>query len=172
MSLAIGASPYFTDYGNKFANNPQSIVNADFRTQEDVKGNTTAGVREKKLEGVKECQTCKNRKYQDGSNDGGVSFQSPTKVDPRAAGAKVRAHEQEHVTRNAAKAEREDRKVVASSVRVFTAICPECGKTYISGGETRTTTMNDKNKNDNKEEDNGINKATKKEAVPGLELSV
>ena len=28
-----------------------------------------------------ECQTCQNRKYQDGSDDSGVSFQTPTRVD-------------------------------------------------------------------------------------------
>ena len=39
-----------------------------------------------------ECQTCKNRKYQDGSDDSGVSFQNPTRVDPKAAGSAVRSH--------------------------------------------------------------------------------
>ena len=80
------------------------------------------------------CETCEKRKYQDGSDDMGVSFQTPTRVDP------VRGHEQEHVVREQAKAQREDRKVVSQSVTLHTAICPECGKTYISGGTTRTTT--------------------------------
>lgn len=87
-----------------------------------------------------ECQTCKNRKYQDGSDDSGVSFQTPTKVDPKAAGTAVRSHEQEHVSRNQAKAEREGNKVVAQSVTIHTGICPECGKVYVSGGTTRTVT--------------------------------
>ena len=43
------------------------------------------------------------------------------------------AHEQ-------AKAQREDRKVVSQSVTLHTDICPECGKSYISGGTTRTVT--------------------------------
>ena len=46
----------------------------------------------------------------------------------------------EHVTREQAKARREDRKVVSQSVTYHTAICPECGKTYVSGGTTRTVT--------------------------------
>ena len=87
-----------------------------------------------------ECQTCKNRKYQDGSDDSGVSFQTPTRVDPKAAGAAVRSHEQEHVSRNQAKADREGKKIVAQSVTIHTGICPECGRVYISGGTTRTIT--------------------------------
>ena len=87
-----------------------------------------------------ECQTCKNRKYQDGSDDPGVSFKSPTNVAPEQAASAVRGHEMEHVVREQAKAQREDRKVVQQSVTLHTAICPECGDVYISGGTTRTTT--------------------------------
>lgn len=87
-----------------------------------------------------ECQTCKNRRYQDGSDDSGVSFQTPTRVDPRAAASKVRSHEQEHVSRNQAKAEREGNEIVSQSVTIHTGICPECGKVYVSGGTTRTVT--------------------------------
>lgn len=86
------------------------------------------------------CQTCEQRKYQDGSNDMGVSFKTPTRIAPESAGAMVRSHEQEHVSRERAKAEREDRRVVSQSVTLHTDICPECGKVYISGGTTRTTT--------------------------------
>ncbi len=87
-----------------------------------------------------ECQTCKERKYQDGSNDPGVSFKTPTNVAPEQAAAAVRGHEQEHVVREQAKAQRENREVVSQSVTYHTAICPECGKVYISGGTTRTST--------------------------------
>lgn len=87
-----------------------------------------------------ECQTCKERKYQDGSNDPGVSFKTPTNVAPEQAAAAVRGHEQEHVAREQAAARREGREVVSQSVTYHTAICPECGKTYVSGGTTRTST--------------------------------
>lgn len=86
-----------------------------------------------------ECQTCKNRKYQDGSDDSGVSFQTPTKIDPKSAAAQVRGHEQEHVVRNQAKAERDGDEIVSQSVTLHTGICEECGRVYISGGTTRTT---------------------------------
>ena len=90
-----------------------------------------------------ECQTCKERKYQDGSDDPGVSFKTPTNISPDQAASAVRGHENEHVVREQAKAQREDRKVVSQSVTYHTDICPECGKVYVSGGETRTVTKAD-----------------------------
>lgn len=89
-----------------------------------------------------ECQTCKKRKYQDGSDDPGVSFKTPTNVDPRLVQSAVRGHENEHVVRERAKALQEDRKVVSQSVSYRNAICPECGKVYLAGGTTRTVTIN------------------------------
>ena len=86
-----------------------------------------------------ECETCENRRYQDGSDDSGVSCQTPTKFSPETAAARVRGHEQEHVVRNQAKAEREGNEIVSQSVTLHTGICPECGKVYISGGTTETT---------------------------------
>lgn len=94
-----------------------------------------------------ECQTCKERKYQDGSDDPGVSFKTPTQIAPEQAASVVRGHEQEHVVRERAKAQREDREVISQSVTLHTAICPECGKAYISGGTTRTTTQGTNNSN-------------------------
>ena len=44
-----------------------------------------------------ECETCKNRKYQDGSDEM-VSFKSASHISPQASASRVRAHEQEHVT--------------------------------------------------------------------------
>ena len=95
-----------------------------------------------KLNGAQdgECQTCKNRKYQDASDDPGVSFKSASKVGPEGAAAAVRGHEYEHVYRNQAKAAREGKEVVYQSVRIKTAICPECGDSYVAGGETTTVT--------------------------------
>lgn len=86
------------------------------------------------------CQTCKNRRYQDGSDDPGVSFKSPTKIDSKAAAAAVKGHEMEHVFREKNKAQAEGRKVVSQNVAIHTDICPECGKVYVSGGTTTTVT--------------------------------
>ena len=92
-----------------------------------------------------ECQTCENRKYQDGSDDPGVSFKTATNIAPEQVASAVRGHEQEHVTREQAKAKRENREVVSQSVTIHTSICPECGKVYVSGGTTRTTTRANNN---------------------------
>lgn len=48
------------------------------------------------------------------------------------------AHEQEHVGNAYKKAANSDGKVVQASVRIKTSICPECGRSYVSGGETTT----------------------------------
>ena len=74
----------------------------------------------------------------------GVSFQTPTNISPEQAASAVRGHENEHVVREQAKAQREDRRVVSQSVTLHTDICPECGKVYISGGTTRTVTVAEK----------------------------
>ena len=84
-----------------------------------------------------ECETCKNRKYQDGSDEQ-VSFKSAAHISPNAAAAKVRGHEQEHVSNAYDKAKQSGGKVLQASVAIHTAICPECGRTYVSGGTTST----------------------------------
>lgn len=96
--------------------------------------------------GPAECQTCRERKYQDVSNDPGVSFKSPGHIDPSASASAVMSHEMEHVTNETAKARKENREVVSQSVSLQTAVCPECGKAYVSGGET-TTVIRTRNKN-------------------------
>lgn len=86
---------------------------------------------------TEECQTCKNRKYQDGSDEM-VSFKSATHLSPENAASAVRAHEQEHVSNAYAKASNGNGKVISASVSIHTSVCPECGRTYVSGGTTRT----------------------------------
>ena len=84
-----------------------------------------------------ECETCKERKYQDGSNEN-VSFKAAQHVSPQAAGAAVRAHEGEHVANAYSKAAKDNGKVLQASVAIHTAVCPECGRSYVSGGTTTT----------------------------------
>lgn len=87
---------------------------------------------------ISECETCANRKYQDGSDEM-VSFKSAQHISPDAAATRVRAHEQEHVSNAYKKAEQEDAEVVRASVAIHTSVCPECGRTYVSGGTTTTS---------------------------------
>lgn len=88
--------------------------------------------------GAADCENCKKRKYQDGSNEN-VSYKAATHISPEAAGAAVRAHEGEHVSNAYKKAAEKGGEVVNASVNIHTSVCPECGKTYVSGGVTNTT---------------------------------
>ena len=84
-----------------------------------------------------ECETCSNRKYQDGSDEM-VSFKSAAHISPEASASRVRAHEQEHVSNVYKKAAQNNGKVLQASVSLKTAICPECGRSYVAGGTTTT----------------------------------
>lgn len=84
-----------------------------------------------------ECETCKNRTYKDGSDEM-VSFKSATHISPNAAASAVRSHEQEHVSNAYKKAATGNGKVVSANVSLHTAVCPECGRSYVSGGTTAT----------------------------------
>lgn len=95
----------------------------------------------KPAEGVEEdheCETCAKRTYVDGSNESDVSFKTAGHIAPEAAASTVRAHEYEHVRNAFQEDSKEGKELVSFSVSLKTAICPECGKTYVAGGKTRT----------------------------------
>lgn len=92
----------------------------------------------KKPSGPEECQTCKNRKYVDGSDEGNVSFKSPGHISPESSKAVVSAHENMHVSNARREGNKEGAELVSASVTLRTAVCPECGTPYIAGGTTRT----------------------------------
>ncbi len=83
------------------------------------------------------CDTCKNRKYQDGSDEM-VSFKSAAHISPEASAGKVRAHEKEHVANAYKKASQNNGEVISANVSLKTGVCPECGRSYIEGGTTST----------------------------------
>lgn len=84
-----------------------------------------------------ECQTCKNRKYKDGSDEM-VSFKTPAHISPQSSAARVMSHEMEHVSNAYKKAAQGNGQVLQASVSLQTEICPECGRSYVAGGTTRT----------------------------------
>lgn len=131
LSSLNNVSFYGSSYGNQLHTGQASGA--------DNKVTALGG--EKKNNGIEdssgECQTCKNRKYMDGSNEM-VSFKSPTHISPQNASAAVRSHEQEHVTNAYSKAATNNGKVVQATVSIHMAICPECGRSYVSGGTTNT----------------------------------
>ena len=95
------------------------------------------------ITGKAECETCKNRKYVDESGDATVSFQTPTHISPESAPSLVAAHEGEHVSNERAYAANEGRRIISQSVSIETSVCPECGRIYVSGGETRTVSVSE-----------------------------
>ncbi len=130
-------NPYGMDV--RKANTPQNdALNGDAAKTGSVKNPNESTVKKAgKKSSPAECETCANRKYQDGSNEN-VSFKSPTKIAPQAAASAVRAHEQEHVSNAYSKAAKNNGKVISANVAIHTAICPECGRSYVSGGTTTT----------------------------------
>lgn len=142
MSLQVG----FNNSMSQYAGYVHGLLNAGVLAASDTNDSKTLNVegsQEDKLMkklGVIECTTCKNRKYVDGSDDPGVSFKTPTHVAPESSGAAVMSHEHEHVSRENSKARAEGRRIVFQSVRIYTAVCPECGRVYTSGGKTTTAT--------------------------------
>lgn len=100
-------------------------------------GYDRASIKQMARSGRIECETCANRKYKDGSDEM-VSFKSPAHISPQSAASAVRSHEQEHVSNAYRKAANNNGEVMRASVRIKTSICPECGRSYVSGGETTT----------------------------------
>ncbi len=121
------------DYQNQ--NNIDKVVIPGIPSTEKDTNKEVSGIG--KAEEAGECQTCANRKYQDGSDEM-VSFKSAQHISPLAAGTAVRAHEQEHVSNAYKKAAQDNGKVLQASVRIHTSVCPECGRSYVSGGVTST----------------------------------
>ncbi|MCQ2505639.1 MAG: hypothetical protein MJ113_00490 [Lachnospiraceae bacterium] len=120
--------------------NPSNQVNPVGRVNGvlDVANVRTAKAVGTEMKAKKECQTCKERKYVDKSNEGNVSFKSATHISPESAAGAVMRHENEHVA-NAVKEGNEDgKKLISATVSLKMAICPECGRSYIAGGVTKT----------------------------------
>jgi len=135
---AYKASAAYGNGNNRSGELQGSQINPANANQADsVKGinnkDTTAG----KTNAPEKCETCENRKYQDGSNEN-VSFKAASHISREAAPAAVRAHEGEHVANAYEKAAKDDGKVLQASVRIHTSICPDCGRPYVSGGTTHT----------------------------------
>lgn len=156
VNLAQGAGGYGYGYHNAVsypgASVPYGMGQEPGEAEEQKKPNGKSS--------PEECQTCKNRKYQDGSDEM-VSFKAAGHIDPDNAAMVVMGHEQEHVSNAYQKAELNNGEVERATVRLKTAICPECGRTYISGGVTNTQIKyyNEENPyQKDKMESDGVNK--------------
>lgn len=136
MISPVSNQYYFNPYASLPATQPAGTPTARPQSDSAPVAGTPDTQRSQEVK-PKECKTCRARRYKDQSTDASVSFQTPTYVSPETAASTVAAHEQEHVQHNAQKAQREGMKAT-SFVQINTAICPECGRSYVSGGKTTT----------------------------------
>ena len=106
---------------SNFANYSSPVGNASGNNAEGSKVTMNPGESNVKSPGRKsspaECETCKNRKYQDGSDEM-VSFKSATHISPQSAASAVRSHEQEHVSNAYKKAATNNGEVLSANVSI------------------------------------------------------
>lgn len=134
-----GLYPNYSPYTNVTRNNTDpNLVNPSAKTDDAHNVDPDKVKKPGKRSSPEDCETCANRKYQDGSDEDNVSFKTASHIAPESAGARVRAHEGEHVSNAYKKAAQKNGKVVNASVSIHTSVCPECGRTYVSGGVTNT----------------------------------
>lgn len=137
MNIGAVGTSYYTPYMTGFGSGRVSAGAQAEDTKAVVNPGASTEVQPGKKSSPAECETCKNRKYQDGSDEM-VSYKSPTNISPETSGAKVMAHEQEHVANAYSKAAAAGGKVLQASVQLKMAVCPECGTSYVAGGTTTT----------------------------------
>lgn len=119
---------------------PTDTLSAALKNQQAAAGAMETAQAGNGLEAPKTgCETCQSRKYKDGSNDSGVSFQSARSMPASTAGIRVASHEGEHMTRETAKANKEGDVITNKRVTFQYGCCPECNKMYIKGGLTSFT---------------------------------
>lgn len=140
MDFSIGINTFYPVYNQ----NPINPVTPSPIVKRGSEGTANSG-RVKPTE----CQTCKNRKYVDGSNEGNVSFKAPGHISPEASAGVVMSHELEHVANAKAEGNEPGKELVSSTVSLKMSICPECGRAYVSGGVTQTTMKSSTNPFDN-----------------------
>lgn len=129
MTIGSGISTFYPIYNSTPV---QPVRGAD------VVSRGSEGTEQIKKTSPSECQTCKNRKYVDGSDEANVSFKTPGHISPEASMSAVLAHEGEHVQNAVAEGSQPGKDLVSATVSLRMSICPECGTPYVAGGTTNT----------------------------------
>ena len=118
--IMIGNNNYMSPYAGGYASasagysvSGQTSAISDARKTVQNPGESTE-VRPGRKSSPAECETCKNRKYQDGSDEM-VSLKSAAHISPEASASRVRAHEQEHVNNAYSKAAQKGGKTEADT---------------------------------------------------------
>ena len=139
VSPANSMSFYGTTVPATFSSSPSGVAPAEVSGLSPVSAKKMQeNERTGKAESKGDCQTCKERKYVDGSDEGNVSFKAPGHIAPEASAGVVMAHEKEHVANARREGNKPGNELISAKVSLKTAICPECGRSYVAGGTTRT----------------------------------
>jgi len=136
--MNVGFTTGYANYYNSGNISYQDEINAPENTG-GIGSLTTVKSEKGKSLSFGGCETCRKRKYVDGSDEADVSFKTPGHIDPGSSAMVVAGHEREHVANAIQKSKSEGAKLVSASVRLQTSVCPECGRRYVSGGVTQTT---------------------------------
>ena len=128
ISFSVGLMGY-GDYNNSISFGSGSSFGASVGANGGVgstehTGETGDAIKAGHRSSPKDCKTCKERKYQDGSDEN-VSLKAASHISPQAAGSVVRGHEQEHVSNAYSSAAQKGGQVINASVSIHTAVCPE-----------------------------------------------
>lgn len=145
-----------TSYSNYTAYMPYQTQpgTANIRTPETPKADVKALMKDQFGRDIikGKCETCANRKYKDGSTDGGVTFKAPGHISPGSSAGIVAAHEREHVGNAHSEAKADGGEVKSVKVSLQTSVCPECHKVYVSGGVTEVKSTSGKYGNNDSQE--------------------
>jgi hypothetical protein len=86
-----------------------------------------------------ECNLCQGRRYvcSNGETSDGIS----TIIPGRQSALRVQHHEAQHLREARIKALQEGKVVISQHIYLQHSICPECGGSYVSGGQAVTHTL-------------------------------
>jgi len=133
LSNKINTNTQNPQISNTETKNNANTVNANT----DIKSPNSSKSTFDKLK-IKECKTCKSRKYQDSSSDPAASMQTATSLSPNASFSAVMSHERGHIDHEETRSQSKGGSVIQSHVQIFVDKCPECGKMYVCGGKAIT----------------------------------
>lgn len=85
------------------------------------------------------CNLCNSRRYV--CSTGETSDGTSTIIPGKQSNLRVQHHEAQHLHQARIKAVQEGRVVVSQDIHLQHAICPECGGSYVSGGQAVTRTL-------------------------------
>lgn len=85
------------------------------------------------LQGEAGCQSCQNRVYV--CSNGETTDGQATTIPGRQSALRVSHHEAQHLRLARLRAEQEGKVIIGQEIKLFSAVCPECGQIYVNQGQ-------------------------------------